>query len=423
MIQGEIQNFPIRDLIQWLALTRRTGELNIKQEDRQRVFHFDSGNIAAASSSDLIAPNSYEQACEVLVSALTWRRGGFVFRDCPLPAAIAAINLRLPVETLLLKVLAELEENRKIDAESDVDTLHGSTQHSETFTLADDLRLKIVDHLLNEKFRVPPMPHLVTRVLELTRNQNCSLRDLGDLVLTDQAVAAQILRCANSAVRGYQRAVSSLPDAVQRLGSDEVVNIVLTASLQAPIRGRDLFALHRHRLWTRSSSAAFLARAIAAQVGLDHNLGFLCGLLMDFGMTVLYSLIQDALGRSMSNDRMPMQVIAEVVLDYHPRVGRVVGEKWQLPQAVVDSMAYHHSLEGASSDQPYVAVSSLSDFLATFALGRPRADLEDSLSLIPPDRLASHRAAQLIGLKPKGAAEIIVDLPRYLDQALEMVVD
>jgi len=423
MIQGEIQNFPLRDLMQWLALTRRTGQLDVMQDDHQRVFHFAGGNIAAASSSDLKAPNSYEQACEVLVSALTWRSGNFIFRDCPLSPAISAINLRLPVETLLLKVLAELEASRKDEMEFEPDEWSEEVQHSETFTLADALRLQIVDHLLNEDFRVPPMPHLVTRVLELTRDQNCSLRDLGDLVLTDQAVAAQILRCANSAVRGYQRTVSTLPDAVQRLGSDEVVNIVLVASLQAPRRGRDLFAIHKRRLWARSSTAAFLARAIAAQIGLDHNLGFLCGLLMDFGVTVLYSLIQDLLGQKTAPAQMPMQVIGEVVLDYHPRVGRVVGERWQLPQEVVDSMAYHHRIEEFTSDRPCVAVSTLADFLATFALGRPRADLEESLSIIPPERLTAHPAAQLIGLKTGGAAEVIVDLPRYLDQALEMVID
>jgi len=423
MIRGEIQTFPLPDLIQWLGLTRRTGELSITQGINRVEIFFAAGQIAGAASSELIGLVTADAIRDVVASALGWRWGLFIFKDCALPADVAATHLHLTADTFLLEAMAQLDQIGKSNAENSLDEWVEPGKRSEAFTLSDSLRLQVADRLLREEFQVPPMPHLAARVLELTSKEDFSLRDLGSLVLTDQAVAAQILRFANSALRGSERRVDTLPVAVQRLGSDEVVNIVLAISLQARSLRRDLFASHKRNLWSHSAAAAFYARALAAQSHLDHNIGFLCGLLMDFGMNVLYSLIQNVLDRERSSNPTPTQLVAEIVQDYHPRVGRMVGEKWRLPEPVVQSMGYHHCLEAATSDQQYVAVSALADFLATFALSWPRAELEESLRDIPPERLASHPAARIIQLSPRGAATILADLPQTLDKALKLVLD
>jgi HD-like signal output (HDOD) protein len=423
MIQGEIQTFPLPDLIQWLALTRRTGELTMAQGTHRLKFYFGQGKFAASSSSDLAESNSATQVRTALAAALAWGWGHFVFRDAPLPAEIAAANLQLGTETLLLEAASHVIQNRRTHIEPGARDWAQANGHSQTFTLADDLRLQIVDRLLREDFRVPPMPQLAVRVLELTRNENFSLRNLGNLILTDQAIAAQILRLANSALRGARREVDTLPVAVQRLGSDEVVNIVLTASLQARRSKQDIFAAHKRQLWMRSAAAAFFARAIAAKANLDHNLAFLCGLLMDFGMNVLYTLTQEMLARRGVNGNLPTQVIAEVVQDYHSRIGRVVGEKWRLPEAVTSAMAYHHCIESAGTDRAYVATAALADYLASFALSHPRAQLEEELATLLPEQLAAHPAALLIPLDARNAGAVLADLPRLLDQALELVLD
>jgi len=421
MIQGEIQTFPLSDLIQWLALTHRTGELTITQGAQCLKFFFERGEIAATYSSEPLAVEGLEHARAVLISALGLRWGRFLFDDCPLSTPVAAANLHLAAEAFLLEVISQLETQRKSAAEPSQDEWGDASGYSETYTLADALRMQIVDRLLKEDFRVPPMPQLAVRVLELTRKDDFSLRDLASIILTDQAITVQVLRCANSALRGTEREVTTLPMAVQRLGSDEVVNIVLATSLQART-GRDLFIAHKRNLWARSTVAAFCARALAAQTGLDHNVGFLCGLLMDFGSSVLYSLIQDVLSRGPAPTHIPTEVIAEIVNTYHPRIGRVVGEKWHLPQAVIESMTHHHCLEGAEVDRPYVAISALAYYLASFGLSQPRRGLEEAILNFTPERLMAHPAAQIIALDTDGAIAVLADLPQLMDQALRFVL-
>jgi hypothetical protein len=108
MIQGEIQTFPLPDLIQWLALTRRTGMLVVAQgADRVERYlaergpaagtgqatargsvqlHFIAGEIVAASMSELAILDSAEKVRTMLSSALAWRSGRFVFSTIRRPS-------------------------------------------------------------------------------------------------------------------------------------------------------------------------------------------------------------------------------------------------------------------------------------------------------------------------------------------------
>lgn len=413
MIQGEIQTFPLPDLIQWLALTRRTGHLSITQAEHRMEIFFADGLIASTSHSEIVGPDNPEKARAVLASALAWRNGYFVFEEGAPPTQVAASEMRLSVEPLLLDAARAFDEERKHSA---TDAARLEETDDDAFAIADELRLRIVDHLLRGDFRVPPMPHLATRVLEMTRT-DFSTRDLGNLIMTDQAVAAQILRYANSAMGGAERRVETLPLALQRLGTDEVVNIVLALSLYAKRPGPDIFAEEKRRLRAHSNLTAFVAHSIAARVRLDPNLAFLCGLLIDFGKSVLYSLIQDLLEGGFA----PAKVVAEIVRDYNQRVGRVVAEKWQLPSAVVESIANRRSVEGATIDREYVCVTALADSLATSALELPRGELEEASTRNPPESLSEHPAGRIIKLSSEKAALVLRDLPLQVDKALQFV--
>jgi len=283
--------------------------------------------------------------------------------------------------------------------------------------------MKVIDHLMREDFTVPVMPQLAMKVLELTSNDDFSLRDLGNLILTDQVVAARILRFANSALYSGGREIDSLSQAVQRLGASEVINVVLAASLQTRRLGSDLFAEEKSRLNVHAAMSAFLARAMASRLRLNHNQGFLCGLLMDFGMNVIYSLVQQILGAQIRNKQLPKEVVEEIVRDYHPRVGRVVGEQWHLPSAVVETMACHHHFDTELQHGPYVWLSALSDSLTRFALNQPRIELESALTKLTPERVLAHRAAQLLNLNEADVASFLQELPRSLDQAEAFVID
>lgn len=426
MLHGEIHILPLADLIQWLASNHRTGALKVMQQQYGIEIFFIKGEIAAASASDQPVLDSPEKVVEVFNALVAWRVGRFAFQDGTLPFWVSVVNLHLSAEALLhdatarpaqLAATAGPDDLAVIDELAVIDHSAGLPKHVET------LRLKIIDQIMWEDFNLPAMPQLAARVLELTQDPNYSVRDLGNAILADQAVAARVLRYANSARQQAEREIISLAAALQRLGTDEVVNIVLAASLQARRLRNDPFAEERQRLWLHSSIAAFIARALAAQLGLERNIAFLCGLLMDFGMNVLYSVIQDILQQQVRAELFSKQIIQQVIQDFHPAVGSMVGEKWELPTTVVQVMAYHHCAEEMNAGNPFIAVTALADYLADFVLGVPQAVLDEAILAFTPVQLSLHPAAQSLGLDAVAAAGVLTNLPINVYQARELVAN
>ncbi len=441
MLQGDIYTFPLPDLIQWLAFTRRTGQLNLAQgpdraqleairagkltdapshKPRPRVeLYFVEGGIAGAAFAGRGAVTSAPSLRAILANALNWQTGRFTFSLECLPAWAAKVSQTYAVERLLQAALADQASAKPAEALLQFD---GAPAESENFTLAEHLRLYAVSRIQQGDFKIPALPDLAVRVLELTSDENFSLRSLGALVIKDQAVAAQILRYANSPLYGYSYRVDSLEAAVKRIGAGEVVNIVLAAAIQTQRVKNDRFAAEREHMWRHSSAAAFIAKSIAQKAELKSSLAFLCSLLMDLGTTVLYTIFQDLLERQRLARGLPSQIVETIIWDYHPRIGRVVGEQWRLPSSAIEAMAFHHGLEKNYYDLPYVAVTALADYLATLAINTPRIDLAPALERFSPTLLVNHPAGTLLKLTLDQAAEVLAELPNNLRQSREFVL-
>src|SRR6185369_9726035 len=101
MIQGEIHALPLPDLIQWLALTRRTGKLAITQGSHGVEVYFANGEIAGATNGDLNVADNAEKVHSALGSALAWQAGHFAFSDDELPKWASLVNLHLSAEATL----------------------------------------------------------------------------------------------------------------------------------------------------------------------------------------------------------------------------------------------------------------------------------------------------------------------------------
>jgi HD-like signal output (HDOD) protein len=446
MLQGEIYTFPLTDLLQWLAFTRRTGQLSLAQGQEHpqpgaasagraavpvpskapraylEIYLLEGGIVGAFVGGRGIAASGQEIRA-VLAHALSWRLGRFTFATDELPAWARASARQFTAEPLLRAAQAVLDAKQPADLTCQFEANPDSSAQANSLTLAEHLRLYAVSRILKGDFKIPALPDLAVRVLDLTSDENFSLRTLGDLVIKDQPVAAQVLRYANSPLYGYTHRVDSLDQAVQRIGAGEVINIVLAAAIQTQRLKHDRFADEKNLLWKHSSAAAFIARTIARKVGLKDSLAFMCSLLMDFGTTVLYSIFQDLLERRSISNAIPPQVIESVIWEYHPRIGRVVGERWRLPHMVIETMAHHHTLEDNYHGVPYVALTALADYLATLAIHTPRVDLRPALERFSPALLVNHPAGRLIRLNAAQAAEVLLEIPQNLRQSQEFVLN
>lgn len=418
-LQGEIQTMPLQDLLQWLELVHKTGTLTVDNKEVQQQFYFRNGEIATASSSSYHSTDSEQSVKTIITDTLQWETGKFSLAEDYIPEQFAGVHLHLSPLQLVMDTAREMDEAAEAARQAG-QTPGKRVDVGRGFTAAENLRLAVVGQLLKADFKVPLLPTEVNKILEITQRDNYSLRDLSEVIVTDQVITAQLLKHANSALYSRGHNIESVPMAVQHLGAQTVTNLVLTLSLQSVVTGRDIFLEDRKRIWKHSLACALLARAIAPIARVEREQAFLCGLMIDFGKSVLLSLIQELMHKQQEYQTTPKTVIDYLIETYHPKVGSVVGEKWKLPPSVLEAIACHHALVADSKYIRYVAVASLSDAVLIEMSAEPSAEPPEEHHLRSIDEWPCNPAAQVLGLTTEQMERILELVPECQAYALQM---
>ncbi len=425
-VKGEIHTTQLTDLFQWIEHQRKTGSLSLAGEIVDHVIYFSQGRIAGARTNVEFVAEGEAQVTLVLKDLLVWKTGSFEFVETPLPDSVAATNLQLAISPFLTQESGEVADAVRTVDPSRTASASG-TALQPAMSSATNLRSVIIDRVMSGKFKIPLLPTIATKVLQITRRENYSLNDLSKVILTDQVIAAHVLKQANSALFGGEREIKTLPLAIQRIGSDTVTKLVFALSLQGLRSENDIFLSQKKMLWKHSSACALFARFIALPLKMDHNLAFLCGLMQDFGKIVLLSVIQEVAAQEARTDLLSEETVEKILDTYHPMVGSLVGEKWALPSQVVAAMAYHRSLSTQGEALLYAAIANLSDVMA-LKLGNLT---EEEIATLQADDDAMHAMTEELVLAPANKhlglniaqlSELLARAPECLQAAQEFLV-
>lgn len=224
-----------------------------------------------------------------------------------------------------------------------------------------------LEEIVRRVEELPALPKTAHQVIKLTQDPKTSITELSAAISNDQALAAKVLRMANSAYYGYARRIFTLSDAVIILGFGTVRNLVMAASVYN-VMDRELpgYVLARGELWKQSIVCAMMARKIAARCGFDNpEKAFVAGLVHDIGKIILNTYLAEAYAaiiERVNNEGVPFMTAEEEVLGFnHAVVGGKVAEKWNLPEELVEAIANHHSPREAHISPALTAITHLTD--------------------------------------------------------------
>ncbi len=193
--------------------------------------------------------------------------------------------------------------------------------------------------------KLPTMPLVAAQMMELINAPETSAAALAKVVSKDPAVAARVLKIANSSFYSMSRQVTSLATAVVILGERTLKSLVLAASMRGMNQS---FGKIEQMLWEDSMVCALGSRYLARKLGLaDPEEAFMAGLFRHIGLTILNNQNDKAtpfIEKLMWPDSRGAMAKQEDELfgSNHAQIGAAVLEHWKLSETL-SLVALHHS--------------------------------------------------------------------------------
>jgi HD-like signal output (HDOD) protein len=197
---------------------------------------------------------------------------------------------------------------------------------------------------------LPPLPSTVIRLIRGLSGGTSGAGDLEEIIKTDEALSAAVLKFANSAARGATGRVFTLQESIARLGNRALHKIAVSQRCNTFLRkaesGLDLTGDH----WTFALGGGLAAEILAGQTKLaDPGVCFVSGLLRDIGTLAIEKLLGPAELEKALASRIPGRdaLTAERAafgLD-HAEVGAQLCRQWGLPGDITNAVCGHHTPE------------------------------------------------------------------------------
>jgi putative nucleotidyltransferase with HDIG domain len=213
------------------------------------------------------------------------------------------------------------------------------------------LSLRTSDHpwLRPDDLSIPMLPDQAQRVLHLVGDPDVTIATLAAVVSKDPVLATRVLGMANSALYGAMSPLRSVSDAVVRLGTRTVRNVVVTVSMQSQFKSPEVYGHDGHSFMEHAVGTAYVAHLVADHVRADVEEAFLCGLLHDIGKLVVLKTAhqyQKKHGAVIRADEL-----AAAVKHHHALCGALALGFWNVPDEVRDIVQHHHAFEEAADPQ------------------------------------------------------------------------
>ena len=220
---------------------------------------------------------------------------------------------------------------------------------------------------------LPPLPAVVTRIMQTVNNPDTSAEDLNKLISMDQGLASKVLRIVNSSYYGFPKRISTITHAVVILGFNTVRNLVLGVSAFGLLGQKSMpYGLNRSKFWEHSIATAVaggvVARRRLPKLRSAPDEAFVGGLLHDLGALFLdsYFPVQYAVSMAFAAREHKTSRDAEnMVLGMdHVVVGRRIAEYWNFPPHLVAMMGSHHEPARETEHFDMVSLVHIGNWLA-----------------------------------------------------------
>jgi len=193
---------------------------------------------------------------------------------------------------------------------------------------------------------IAPLPRVCAQLAELTAQEALDAAPLARLIQSDLALAGEVMRVANSPALRPRAPVVSLRQAVSWLGAAEVRNIAMAVMLHGEVFVAPGHEPETEELWREAWLAGLWAKEIARERRKHVESAFLAALMHRTGAALALKI----LSRFEAEQRTVMDArsFADIGVEFEPAFGRLLMNKWSLPNDVQDAASEWRNYQDSS---------------------------------------------------------------------------
>ena len=276
---------------------------------------------------------------------------------------------------------------------------------------------KDLENRLKAQLDFPSPSRVATEILALARDPDIEMAKVAQAVGRDPAMAAKILRIANSAFFSQRRPSQNLRQALIVIGLNAALTLALSFSLVSTFRSLRPQGIEYPRFWRRALLAATAARAFGqiTRTANEEDL-FLAGLLQDMGVLAIDRVVRDFYCKLPAGADHHAWMTCELaaLANDHAYYTHLILSTWNVPERICGAIRYSHTPESVSAD------SDEGRLVRCLAIGSDLAE-----AVLDPNHSGSlatfaRRAQELLSLSDEDISSVITRVLQLIPETEEL---
>ncbi len=264
------------------------------------------------------------------------------------------------------------------------------------------------ESLIKKADELPPLPGSTVKLISLLSGSDGKVEEITNVIKFDPALTLKLLRLANSAFSASKTTITSVHEAVSRLGTRRILSLALASHSRPMMESRvSAYGYHEGELWRHSVISMMVAENAQnfCQVSLPPA-GSTAALLHDIGKLVMACFLDRQILALIRESQAEMNLTpydaeTQILGMNHAELGGLIARHWELPDTIVTGITYHHN-----PDQGFDLICDVV-YLANVGAKNVSAKMEEN----PERQNISPQSAERLGFS-------LGDMDRLCDDSL-----